>query len=92
MGEEALSHAFLLMQELREIGFSCDMTFENKGLGAQFKIATRDNAKYAIIIGENEMTAYEYPVKCLSTSEQENVSYEDLASYLEQHLIEEELK
>ena len=92
MGEEALSHAFLLMQELREIGFSCDMTFENKGLGAQFKIATRKNAKFAIIIGENEMTAYEYPVKCLSTSEQENVSYEDLASYLEQHLIEEELK
>jgi len=92
MGEETLTHAFLLMQDLRENGFSVDMTFENKGLGAQFKIAGRKNAKFALIIGENEMQTYEYPVKCLSTAIQENVTYDNLATYLEEHLIEEELK
>ena len=92
MGEETLTHAFLLMQDLRENGFSVDMTFENKGLGAQFKIAGRKNAKFALIIGENEMKTYEYPVKCLSTAIQENVTYDNLATYLEEHLIEEELK
>lgn len=92
LGEETLTHAYLLSQELRSNGFRTDLTFENKSIGAQFKIAARKGAKYALIVGENEMKEYVYPVKNLATAEQENVAYQQLIEYFDQKIIEEEFE
>lgn len=92
LGEETLTHAYLLSQELRANGFRTDLTFENKSIGAQFKIAARKGAKYALIVGENEMKEYVYPVKNLATAEQENVAYQQLIDYFDQKIIEEEFE
>lgn len=90
LGEETKQTAFLLSQELRDNFISVDMTYENKSLGAQFKIATRKNARFAIIIGEDEINSYVYPVKNLKTTSQENVEYQKLIEYLLEQLVEEE--
>lgn len=91
IGEAATEHAFLLAQELRASGFRTDMTFENKSAGAQFKLAAKKNAQFALIVGEDEMRAYEYPIKCLSTQQQETIAYRDLVAYLAEHVLEEEV-
>lgn len=90
IGEEAKQSSFLLCQELRDNCIKADMTFENKSIGAQFKIASRKNAKFAIIIGEDEVKTYVYPVKNILTSEQENVEYNDLIEYLTDKIMMEE--
>ena len=90
MGEATMQHAFMLTQELRLNGFKCDLTYEHKSLKAQFKIAERKNAQFAIIIGEEEMNSYEYQVKCLSTQQQEKIPYDSLVEYFDENIIEEE--
>ena len=90
MGEETLQTSFILMQELRNNCFKVDMCLENKSLGQQFKIANRKNAKFALIIGENEMKSYVYPVKNLKTTVQEEVEYQDLVDYLTNKILFEE--
>ena len=62
------------------------MTFENKGMGAQFKLATRKNAKFALIIGTEEMESNSFNVKNLATQEQVNVNIEELSEYLDKNL------
>ena len=45
-GKENLDKVFSLCTTLRNNGFNVDMSFENKSMGASFKIATRKNAKF----------------------------------------------
>lgn len=87
MGEETLQTAFMLTQELRNNCFRVDMCLENKSISQQFKLANRKNAKYALIIGENELKTYVYPIKNLLTTTQEEVSYQDLVDYLTNKII-----
>ncbi len=89
LGEQTKQHAFMLAQELRSMCFKVDMTYENKSIGAQFKIAQRKNARFAIIIGEDEMKTYKYQVKSLKDQVQELVDYQDLIDYLEDKISEE---
>lgn len=86
LGEETLEYCYHLASELREFGFYTDMTYENKSIGAQFKIAQRKNASYAIIIGENEMNSYQFQVKNLQTQTQETVEYSKLIDYLNEKI------
>ena len=80
----------MLMQELRLNCFKVDMCLENKSIGQQFKIANRKNAKFALIIGENEMKSYVYPIKNLKTTVQEEVEYQNLVDYLTNKILFEE--
>lgn len=86
LGEETLEYCYHLASELREFGFYTDMTYENKSIGAQFKIAQRKNAEYAIIIGENEMNSYNFQVKNLKSQTQETVEYSKLIDYLNEKI------
>ena len=88
LGQENLSKVYSLCQTLRNNGFKADMSFENKSMGASFKIATRKNAKFAIIVGENEVLNNIVKLKNLSTQEQIDVSLDDLIDVLDQKLIE----
>lgn len=88
LGEETIEHSFLLAQDLRKQGFMVDLTFENKSIGAQFKIAQRKKAMFALIIGDEEMNSYTYKIKCLSTQQQETVSYDQLYDYLDNKIME----
>lgn len=92
IGEETKQTAFLLAQELRDNFISVDMTYEDKSLSAQFKIANRKKAKFAIVIGEDELKTYVYPVKNLMTVTQENIKYQELVNYLLEKLTEGEFE
>ena len=65
------------------------MLFENKSMGASFKIATRKNAKYALIIGEEEIKTRIVKLKNLNTQEQIDVNVDDLIDILDSKLMEE---
>ena len=64
------------------------MSFENKSMGASFKIATRKNAKFALIIGENEIANNIVKLKDLNTQEQCDVALENLVEVLDEKLVD----
>lgn len=88
LGKENLDKVFSLCTTLRNNGFNVDMSFENKSMGASFKIATRKNAKFALIIGENEIANNIVKLKDLNTQEQCDVALQNLVEVLDEKLVD----
>jgi len=74
LGQEARDYSVTLLQKLRQAGFSADRDYLNRKPKAQFKAAERLGAKYAIILGDEEMQAGNVAVKNLDNGEQIEVS------------------
>jgi histidyl-tRNA synthetase len=71
-------------------GFRTDMCFDRTKLGNMFKRATSKNAKFAVIIGENEVNNDSVIVKDLAKQEQYTVKIDDLIDRIDELLEKEE--
>ena len=74
--------AFALAEELRAQGFNVEFDLSNKKFTKQLEKASKV-AKYALILGEDEITKGQVSVKNLDTSVQETIDRKDLRSKLE---------
>lgn len=79
---EAKAGALRLLRELRQIGLKCDMDYANRKLKAQMRAAVRANARYALIMGEDERKSNSVSVKHLETGEQELIPINQVSQYL----------
>ena len=82
MGDEAATLAFELMTELRRKGMTASMDFAKRSMKAQMKQAGKSNAKFALIIGEDEVKNKTVTVKNLSNSEQENIKMDNVIAFV----------
>ena len=89
MGEVAKPLAMQTAAALRISGYRVDMCFEEAKLGNMFKRAERKGAKFAVIIGENEVNNQEVIVKNLATTEQKSVPVSELIEKISQEMGEE---
>ncbi len=62
---------------------SLDMDPEKTGFNPQFKKANRENARYSLILGENELKENIFTVKNMESGEQESHSLEKIGDYLD---------
>ncbi|MCT1498223.1 histidine--tRNA ligase [Corynebacterium sanguinis] len=74
MGEEASKRMSLLIDDLRAAGISADMSYGGRGLKGAMKGADRAGAKFALVLGENELAAGEVAVKNLAEHSQTSVA------------------
>ena len=75
------AEAIKLSEELRNNGISCEFDFSNKKFVKQIEKASK-TAKYAIILGEDELKTGKITIKNLETSEQKTISKDLLLSEL----------
>lgn len=68
-----------LARRLRDQGFSVGIDLDGKNLKAQFKAADRSNARFAVVLGDDEISAGTVSVRDLKASEQKSVKMEDVA-------------
>lgn len=83
LGEKAINESNKIANFLRLNGYSCDICLESKNFGQMFKKAQRRNAKYALIIGDNELESKNVVIKDLALEKQETVANDDLLEYLD---------
>ena len=83
-GMAAEVYAFKLLTDLRRENISAAMDFGKKSLKAQMKQAAKSGAKFALIVGEDEVATSTVTVKNLETSAQEKVPVEEVSSMLSQ--------
>jgi histidyl-tRNA synthetase len=81
MGENALRHCTTLARELRRNGVKVEIAFEGK-LKRAMELANKLNARYALIVGDNEISSGVYALKDMTSGGQENVTREQLAERL----------
>jgi histidyl-tRNA synthetase len=71
LGEEANEKSFHLMQMLRSLGLRIMMDHEGRSLKNQMKQANKQRARFALILGENELNNQEAALKDMGSGEQE---------------------
>jgi histidyl-tRNA synthetase len=82
MGEEAEQSAMRLLHDLRKAGIAAEKDYGGRKMKAQLKSADRLQAKYAAILGEDELKRNEIILKSLATGEQETISLQNLQEHL----------
>lgn len=83
IGDEAETLAFELLTKLRRNGMTTSMDFAKRSMKAQMKQAGKSNAKFALIIGEDEVKNKMVTVKNLSTSSQDTITIDSIIEFLQ---------
>jgi histidyl-tRNA synthetase len=83
IGEQAGTTALKILRDLRNAGISADMDFVDRSLKAKLKAADKSGAKYAVIIGEEEISKDSVIIKKMSDGSQKSVLINALLSSIE---------
>jgi len=84
MGAAAQPAAVKIARTLREAGFSVEVPAEEMKFKKSFGLAAKLGARFALIIGENELNEGKYALKRLSDGVQEKVSANELVEKVKQ--------
>ncbi|MCL2111988.1 MAG: histidine--tRNA ligase [Clostridiales bacterium] len=79
MGDEARVRALSLLRGLREAGLSAEMDVCARNMKGQFKHADRVGARFAVVLGEEELASGMAKVKDMQTGEQQECAFADVA-------------
>jgi histidyl-tRNA synthetase len=81
MGAEAVRHAAVLARDLRRAGVVVEVSTDAKVKRAM-ELANKLGARYALLLGDNEIAAGVYALKDMAAATQRNVSREELFAAL----------
>lgn len=82
VSQAAITKVVGLAGEIRAAGINADITYDGRSIKAAMKSADRSGAKFAVIIGEDEMASSTAVVKNLVDGSQESLAVESLVSVL----------
>lgn len=78
LGEPAKQKGFEILRDLRNMGIMSDMDYQGKGLNSQLKTADRLKARFAIIIGDDELKNNLVIVRSMDQKTQEKVGFDEI--------------
>ena len=72
-----------IAESIRDKGFDCEINYYDRSMKSQFKSSERKEAKYIVIVGEDELKTNTLTIKNVANKSQESVNFVDLDSYLD---------
>lgn len=87
VGDEAVKAAVPIVHNLRSEGIQVDKDYQNRKIKAQFKSADRLQAKFVIILGEEELARDVVLLKEMATGEQTEVAIHELNEKIKAKLV-----
>ena len=82
LGDDARREALMLATALRVAGVGADLDFAARSMKGQMKDAARSGARWAVILGSEELRAREATVRDLRSGEQQRVPFAELTARL----------
>ena len=82
-------YAMSIVDRLRMNGFAVDFDYMMRNVKSNFKQADRLNAKYIILVGEEEEQTKVLTVKNNKTKEEYKISEEELINFFDENIIDE---
>ncbi|WP_110111449.1 histidine--tRNA ligase [Bacillus sp. CGMCC 1.16541] len=83
LGDAAKDKSVSIVNTLRAAGYVAEKDYQDKKVKAQFKAADRHEAKYVIVLGDDELQKNVVNVKDMQSGEQVEVSIDSLVQHLE---------
>ena len=74
-----------IAKNLRDNGISCETDLVNRSVKSQFKYANKINAKFTIILGEDELKNNSVKLKNMDSGEEIFVNLEDLVNKIKEN-------
>lgn len=81
--DESDEVATIVAQTLREQGYDVAVDYTDRKIDKKTKAAVKQHARYVIYLGDEEINAGIFTVKCLTDGQQDKVSFEDLTDYFD---------
>ena len=78
LGDAAQLEGFKLLSKLRSAGISALMDFAGRSMKAQMKQANKKNARFVLILGEDEVRDSVVTLKDMSNSEQRKIAIDEV--------------
>lgn len=92
MGDKATLMAIEIAKDMRDEGYSVVYDLNGRSLRAQMKYADKCNAKYNVVIGDNEVDTKTAILKDMATGEQSEISLETFVSGYYSITLDSQLK
>ena len=92
MGDKATLKAVEIAKDMRDEGYSVVYDLNGRSLRAQMKYADKINAKYNVVIGDNEVDTKSALLKDMATGEQSDISLETFVSGFYSITLDSQLK
>ena len=86
IGDAAKTKSFKLIKDLRSNHISADNDHLDKSLKAQFKYSDKLNAKYTVVIGDDELANDTATLKNMKTSEQTTIKLSEIVQELKSRM------
>lgn len=86
IGDEAKTKSFKLLKDLRTNHISAENDHLDRSVKAQFKYSDKINAKFTIVIGDDELANDTATLKNMSTSEQTTIKLSEIVKELKSRL------
>lgn len=78
IGEPSYREGFRILRRLRSDGLAAEIDYQNKSLKAQMRYAGKIGARYAVILGEDELKENKVIVKDMADGSQRTVALDSL--------------
>lgn len=78
LGDEAREWGVKNLPKLREKGLSATMDYKGRSMKAQMKDANRENARFALIVGENELKEGKFTFRNMTESDESSLTFEEI--------------
>ncbi len=86
IGEKADRFSLQLIRELRAAGLSVDTDYMERSVGSQFKDADRKDARYTVIIGEEELNEEVITVRDMESGEENLVPADKVIERMKENI------
>ena len=83
LGEKAKPKCFELVQKIRKLGISAEIDLMNRGVKGQMKQANRQNANWALLLGDNELEQGMITCKDMIGGDQRVIALADFENWIE---------
>jgi histidyl-tRNA synthetase len=87
LGSAARDHAFSIARQLRVSGLLVGMEFEERKMKKALTQASKSQARYALLIGDDEVATGKYALKNLATGEQQLLNLDEITARLAERNI-----
>lgn len=77
------NEAFAIAMRLRNLGAKVELDYQDRSLKSQFKLADKFRSKFVVVVGPDELSNNEVIFRNMDTHEQNNVSIDKLAAFIE---------
>lgn len=84
MGEAAKDKAVSFVSQLRQNNISAEMDYLDRKVKAQMKSADRLNAKFSVVIGDNELETGKVSLKYLANGTQQELAFDEIVEQFEE--------